>query len=459
MSSNYNAKYIMWNPDFILKNDSPIYVLCLFGIVFVALFYIIITWVFGHYFSTKHAVEGFENPQYTYLPSKSLPNLSVKFGLSDLAVDISSACGFIKTDSKLNMVVNVDSVNSSPSPAPSSTTTPVPYSTTKSEPYSTSEERNNTSEPVSTTESTSETQPPLPTSAVKLNLNGEYTVSYTQLKIYNMYNTATGYNITSNDNIYKIMDGLYGRFFDVKELEKWTDENVKSLWNETDSIIIDDAIYNGSNFFVIQSGLSNRKCASSEKDSTGLSSYFLKQILKNKSSSGVLLSMKNAYYAIVKPRFLLNTLSNVYWQNVKTLTNGDKGTQDSILFVLNTFADLAATNKLKVDLAAEGVAKIISEDTPFTMDSLWLYQMMGVAFELYRYVAYFKEHGSDTTSSGNPAITTNIDKFISGYPLYLQKTNQVAPESPLVFLLKNLPNKSECQIVDKLTPYFRNLNG
>ena len=251
----------------------------------------------------------------------------------------------------------------------------------------------------------------------------------------------------------------YGRLFDTTQLSKLTEENVAKLWNENAAIMLDDTIYNGSNFFVIQSGLNNRKCASSGKEWPGLSSYFLQQIQKNKSSSSVLLSLKMAYYAIIKPRFLLNTLSNVYWQNVQTITNGDKGTQDSILFVLNTFASLSQINTLKEDLTADGVAKIISDDSPFTLDSLWLYQMMSCAFELYRYVAYFKEYGSATTSSGNPAITTTASIFISGYPIYLQKINQVAPESPLVFLLKNPPNKTDCPIINKLAPYLGKLNG
>lgn len=478
---------------FISKQNVPIYVLVLFVIAFFVLFYIILTWMFSTTTTNTMGVEGFTNPQYNYLPSNRSPNSSIKFGLSDLAVDISFACGFIKTDSKLNYGNGSQTTTMSPS----QTTTPSQKSSAgTSESFSTNEDGANTaaSSPSTTASSLetaapttaattmspydanlsneptnspttpapiNETQPPFPTSASNLNsnINGDYTVPYTQLQIYKLYNITTGYSSTGNDNTYKIMDMSYGRFFDATQLGKLTDENVAKLWNENASIIIDDTIYNGSNYFVIQSGLNNRKCASSGKAWPGLSSYFLQQILKNKSSNSGLLSLKNAYYAIIRPRFLLNTLSNAYWQNVQTITNSDKGTQDSIVFVLNTFANLSGINTLKEDLEAEGVAKIILDDSPFTIDSLWLYQLMSISFELYRYIAYFKEYGSATTSSGNPAITTTASVFISGYPMYLQKINQVSPESPLVFLLKNPPSKTECPVVDKLAPYFGNISG
>jgi hypothetical protein len=512
--SNFMNELISTMSIFYLDTNVPLFISFLFLIVFAVLFYIVLVWIFAKYSRNNGVEEGFENPQYTYLPNNRSPNLFFKFGLSDLAVDISSACGFIKIDSKLNANLNADSTTSAisttspnlttsanqiPEPTANQTTTtmtPSPYSTEKIESFATNEEntalptttspKTETESPsmtetespsitetespsitetespsMTTTPSITETQAPLPTAATNLNsnTNGDYIVPYTQLQIYKLYNTATGYSSTSNDNIYKIMDMSYGRFFDTVQLNKLTEENVAKLWNENASIIIDDTIYNGANYFVIQSGMDNRKCASSGKAWTGLSSYFLQQIQKNKSSSSVLLSLKNAYYAIIKPRFLINTLSNVYWQNVRTLTNSDKGTHDSIIFVLNTCGSLATSNTLKTDLAAEGVAKIVSEDTPFTMDSLWLYQLMSISFELYRYIAYFKEYGSVTTSSGNPAITTDISKFVSGHPIYLQKINQVSPESPLVFLLKNPPNNSECPVITKLTPYYNNLNG
>jgi len=492
--------------------------------------------------------EGFENPQYTYSPSSASPNLNIAFGLADLAVDISSACGFIKVDSKLigqspqmpttsettkptstlkiresfasddtmtanttaspystmtanttaspysTMTANTTAspystatVNTTASPystttvnttAPYSTTTvntTAPYSTTTvntTAPYSTTTANTtapystttaNTTAPLSTPKKTpeyyyaettkapttepAETTTPAPTSSA----NGDYTMSYTKLQIYTMYNTATGYNSSSNASMFKIMDSLYGDLFDAAKLGEMSDANIATQWNAITAILIDDAIYNGSKYFVIDSKLKNRQCGK------GLSAYFLQQIQKNKNKSAVLLGLKNAYYSVIKPRFLANKLSNLYWQNAQSLTNSDKGTFNSVVFVLNTIADLASTNKLEADLSANEVANILSIGSPFTMDSLWLYQMMSVAFEMYRFCAYFQSNGSVTSGTETPAITTTIGKFASGYQQYLNKVNQVAPKSPLLFLSQNYPNPNDCIAFSTLSAYVNNL--
>jgi hypothetical protein len=76
---------------------------------------------------------------------------------------------------------------------------------------------------------------------------------------------------------------------------------------------------------------------------------------------------------------------------------------------------------------------------------------MSVAFELYRFVAKFRsDNGSVTSGNGTPAITTTVDKFIAGFPKYLQKTNQIATDSPLVFLAQHLPYDNKCEIISKL---------
>ena len=409
----------------------PNYILFLFAIISIVLSYIILSWILNQ---RKHTntVEGYTNPQYKYIPSSSSPNLYIDFGISDLAVDVSSACGFIKFDSKL--------IN------------PVP---SKKESFDTNDDKTSTLTPTATS-ATSETQTPLPTSAVatpSANSNNDYTVPYTQLQIYKMYNTASGYSTTSNANIYKMMDASYSSLFDSSGIANMTDKNIEKMWNSNASILIDDALYSGSNFFVIQSTKGNRKCEQ------GLSSYFLQQIQKNKANTSTLLSLKNAYYGIIKPRFLANTVSNVYWQNAQSLTNSDKGTFNSIMFVLNTIGNLASTNTLSTDLSENDVAKVVSSDTPFTMDSLWLYQVMSVSFELYRFCAYFQNNGKSTSGSGSPAIKTTASIFISGYQKYLEKVNQTAPKSPLLFLLKNLPSDSECSVLSKLSSHVNNISN
>jgi hypothetical protein len=269
-----------------------------------------------------------------------------------------------------------------------------------------------TKPPASTTTATTST--PSPTSSV---LKGDYTVPYSQLPIYKMYNSATGYSSTGNTNMFEKMDELYASLFDTSKIANLSDTDIAKKWNSNASIKIDDAIYTTSYFFVIQSDKKTRNCSSGNGE---LSSYFLQQVQKNKTSSSLLLSLKNAYYIIIKPRFLINTLSNVYWNNIKSLTNSDKGTQNSVLFVLNTCGDLTQKNTLSTDFSDKNVANIITDNTPFTMDSIRLYQLMSISFELYRFVSYFDKNGSTA-----PAITTTVGAFITGYPQYLQKINQV----------------------------------
>ena len=84
-----------------MKTDTPYYILFLFAVIFGLLLFIVLNWLWTKLRGSVISAEGFENPQYTYLPNTKSPNLSIQFGLSDLAIDISSVCGFIKVDSKL----------------------------------------------------------------------------------------------------------------------------------------------------------------------------------------------------------------------------------------------------------------------------------------------------------------------------------------------------------------------
>jgi hypothetical protein len=460
----------------ITTTHTPNYIFFLFAVIIVVFFYIIAEWLFSRTYQHKITLtEGYANPEYTYLPDINAPNLKITFGMSDLAIDVSCACDFIKFDSQINLPSNAsttstpalykkenfDTIDSTSSPSPSITSgytiatsgptptpTPTYYSTSDMNPNSVD---SSTAPPTSTSPSTTVNLTATDNTSSNV-LNGDYTISFTQLLIYKMYNDATGYSSSSNTNLYNKMDELYGNLFDTSKIAKLSDANIAKQWNSNASIKIDDAIYTSSYFFVIQSGVKNRKCSSGNGE---LSSYFLQQIQQNKSSSSILLALKNAYYAIIKPRFLMNTLSNIYWNNVKSLTNSDKGTQNSILFVLNTCGGLAQTNTIATDLSENNVANIITVDTSFTMGSILLYQLMSLSFELYRFAASFNK---STTGSGTPvAIKTTVGTFISGYPQYLQKINQVAVTSPLVFFLKNLPNNGECAVVNNLQQYMNGI--
>jgi hypothetical protein len=251
------------------------------------------------------------------------------------------------------------------------------------------------------------------------------------------------------------MDEIYGTLFNPGNLGKMSNENIEKLWNSNKSIELDDAIYNGVYYFAVQPNLKNRQCAYKNNQIASLSSYFLNQLTQNKTKSTTIQSLKNAYYAIVKPRFLMNKLSNIYWKNATSFTNGDKGTFNSVIYVLNTCGEIATTNKLEADLSGNNVANVL-KDTPFTKDSLRLYQLMSIGFELYRFVDYFDKKSLPGSAR---AITTTFTAFISGYPKYLSKVNQVEVESPLVFFMKNLPNNEECPVVDRLLPFVTNLDS
>ena len=387
----------------IQMTTTPTYILILFVAISIGLVYMIAHWFFGNMNSGE---EGFENNKYKYIPDANAPNSVITFGIADLAVDISSACGFIKVDSQLIKKT-----------------------------------------PTSGTDPASTTAPPT--------ADEEYTVPYSQLQLYKLYNDATGYSTATNANIYAKMDLIYGPLFDSSQLGSLSDENIDKTWETNQSSVINDALYKGFDYFVVQSESSNRTC------DQGLSSFFLQLIKKNKSSSSTLLSLKNAYYSIIKPRFLANTLSNMYWKNVKTITNDDKGTNNSIIFALNTFGAIANTSTLLTDLSENNVAQIISNTTsvtPFTIDSILGYHSLSVAFELYRYVKYFEGHGEDTSGDKKPAIKTTYDRFISGYPQYLSKVNQIAPDSPLVFTLRNKLNDKPCPVLSKILPVIDSID-
>ena len=426
----------------------PIYIRILFFLVFLVLLYIISSWVYIEFLFDKntkiHYQEGFGGKEkYKYIPSKTSPNLSFEFTIDDLATDLSNACVFIKLDNQLKNDVKAKPTEPIGN-STSTTITPAPYSTDSEKTPPTTSQSSNTEPPETTTK-------PVNMESFTDSLNGDYTLPYTQLPIYNAFISETGYNNSTNDLMYKKMDDIYGILFDSTQINNLSDSNIENLWNKNKSITIDNAIYNGIYSFVLSK---NRSCAYSNNQINSLSSYFLNQITQNKTRPTVLLSLKNTYYAIVKPRFVMNGLSNIYWKNAVSFTNSDKGTVNSILFVLNTFSEMVSINKLEEDLSTiDGID--ITKDTTFTKDTLRLYQLISIGFELYRFVSYFEKNGLKSTST----IPTTFDAFISGYPQYLKKVNQIGIESPLVFLMRNPPNNEECPVINKLQPFLSTIES
>lgn len=323
---------------------------------------------------------------FTYSPSTQTPNNTISFEYLDLVNDASSICDFLKVD---NQLVIVD-------PSNLSATT------------------------------------------------SDYTVPKTNLQIYAMYNKLLGANGISTE-LTEAMDASYGAMFDSKLLKDLAPQDISAQWLALNAVKLDDELYNTTNMFIAQSG----KCPSSDNNVTGLSTFFLQSIIKNKSNSTILQSLKNAYYAVIKPRFLANKLSNIYWTNENSFTNADKGTNHSVLYVLNTFCELIKEPTLVADLSANGAANIIGADTPFpSKEPIQIYQIASVVYEMGRFVGQF---------SGSGKIKTTASTFAAGYPKYLEKVNKTPPNSPFLFILKTPPDANDCASAANLQTEITNL--
>lgn len=320
-------------------------------------------------------VEGF-----TYKPSTLAPNTTISFGYLDLVNDVSSICDFIKID---NQLVKIDPSNLSIS-------------------------------------------------------SGDYTVPKTNLQIHNMYNALLGIDGMASTTLNDAMDASYAHLFDVAKIKTMRPQDISAQWLAVNPIQTDNALYNTVNMFVVQSDSQSRKCPT-DNDMAGPSAYFLQSIIANKSNGGALDSLKYAFYAFIKPRFLANRLSNMYWSNVKNFTNSDKGTNDSVVYVLNTFYELIRDSTLIADLSANGAANIIGDATPFpTLESIQIYQLVSVVYEIAKFIIEFEKSGE------NAKIKTTAAIFQSGYPAYLEKVSHTATDSPFLFILKYPPDTNDC---------------
>ena len=91
-------------------------------------------WMLDTFFTSPNSVkEGFNRDEYTYYPNKKEPNLLFKFAINDLAIDLSSACAFIKLDSQLKNVKPSQQTTQPSTTEPrgkddNTTMTPSPYS-------------------------------------------------------------------------------------------------------------------------------------------------------------------------------------------------------------------------------------------------------------------------------------------------------------------------------------------
>jgi hypothetical protein len=139
----------------------------------------------------------------------------------------------------------------------------------------------------------------------------------------------------------------------------------------------------------------------------------------------------------------------MYWTNENSFTNADKGTNHSVLYVLNTFCELIKEPTLVADLSANGAANIIGADTPFpSKEPIQIYQIASVVYEMGRFVGQF---------GGSGKIKTTASTFSAGYPKYLEKVNTTPPNSPFLFILKNPPDTNDCASAANLQTEMTNL--
>lgn len=375
-----------------MNSKLPVYIKILYFAICIFLLTLIVRWFLSAGTTREGATSKtpyMTNPQYSYIPSEGDSNLRIKFGLGDLDVELENAVAFLKLD---NSIVYTD---------PSAVVQP-----------------------------------------------SEYSVPQANLKIDTLYNNsinATQYSSTSG--ITSTMDASYGQFFDSNTIQDWTNEKIQTKWNEMNSVQIDDAIYNTAKYFVIQSEEKDRLCLNMATDTSGASfgGYFLQGIIANKFNPSGLLKLKNAYYSVIKPRFLANKASNVYWQNWQTLTNADGKSHDSVVYVINIINGLVTTPTLPEDLSGANTQTIVSSaelKTPFTMDSLRIYQTVSIAYELCRFLGQFS---AVLKPEQNP-IKTTASVFVVGFQKYLDTLNKVSIPSTLAFAINHPPNDTVCSI-------------
>lgn len=375
-----------------MKTKTPTYIRILYFILFAFLSVLVIGWIRTVLFG-RGIMEGATtktpystNPKYTYAPSASSSAPKIEFGLSDLDAEFENACAFLKLDSSLSFV-----------------------------------------------------DPSASAYAITIESEG-YSVAKSDLKIHTLYNNSV--NVNKTDGIKNAMDASYGALFDSNNIKNLSTDQIVSQWNGTHSVKIDDAIYNTTSYYVIHSEKMSEGAPlpsmATDVSATTLGNYFLQGIIANKFSPGPLANLKNAYYAIVKPRFLANTISNVYWSNWQALTNADGTSHDSICYAINTMNDLVANATLPADLSGTNVQSILSTSdvpTPFTLDAIRLYQTTSVAYELHQFIIQFPKE------KPNPIQTTPAS-FVKGFQQYLDTLNKVSVPSTLAFVLQNPPATS-----------------
>jgi len=342
----------------------------IFLCIFAFFVYLIFGWVLE--FALTNCREAFSsNTKFKYIPNKDVLNENIEFGVSDLEDEAKSVCDFLKLDNKLIII--------DPSSADISATV----------------------------------------------MDGDYTKSRSELDIDKMYK-----NLSSDAQLEKAMDAVYGRLFDVQMMRDYTNEEIKKLWDSINERQPSDlklydliAIYTASPSASIAPGKSY--------------DYFLQLLQKYNTNATSLAQLRKTLYAILKPRYMQNQLTSAYMENALRLQNKDESekpkSNNSIVYVLNTCAELGATEK-DLEFSDGTYFPILEEQRDlFSVDKIRLYQCSSRLIGLKEFVEKMQEHKDAKIKE---LLSTDIPRFVSGFAKYLAKKGQTTP-SVCIYMLKH----------------------
>ena len=238
-----------------------------------------------------------------------------------------------------------------------------------------------------------------------IDTTGEYSKTYTDLEIYKEFKPS---DYTKN------IDRKYGKHFDGDTLSKLEDIEIESKWDS------DMESYNKIYNYVYYSTINPTEKYNNKK----FSRYFTGLLTKYKSKKEQLAEIKKFFSLLIKPIYLSNSLLELYLNNETVYDRTDGSTKDSALFAMNTVYDYLdkLTKTVAEDFTifdSEDYVYCFKEDQTdktFTMDSIKLFQAVGVLLEVKMFVEQIKN---------KKKIDMSVGKFVSGFQDYLLKANRV----------------------------------